>query len=203
MYYVCVWYICDWSSKFVYCVFCGNIFFVGGIKLYSRVEWILYVFQWVMFSDGVANVPLVTTTGRSGYSHERSHVQVQGRILAEQQGDRAYGVSNLHGGVQRVLCGECGKHIADGLFRWHVPGEHGKNVLCGGLAGVLCGFCCIDNTICVSQRNLPRSNRAARLQPMCSKLLAQHCGGHNLLPTWCVYACKRGRRPQRDAESDR
>ena len=91
-------------------MFCGHIFFVGGIKLYSRVEWILYVFQWVMFSDGVADVSLVAAGGCSGYHDKRPHVQVQGRILAEQQGDWADGFRNLQLGVRRLLRLRCWKH---------------------------------------------------------------------------------------------
>jgi len=73
-------------------VFCGNIFFVGGIKLYSRVEWILYVFQWVMFSDGNADVSLDAGARCGGHHDERPHVQVQGGVLSQHEGDRAYGV---------------------------------------------------------------------------------------------------------------
>jgi len=87
-----VWYIFLVGSIFMYCVFCRKIFFVGGIKLYSRVEWILYVFQWVMFSDVLADVSLVTTRGCGGHNHERPHVQVQGGVLSQHEGDRAFGV---------------------------------------------------------------------------------------------------------------
>jgi hypothetical protein len=76
-------------------VFCGNIFFVGGIKLYSRVVWILYVFQWVMFSDVLADVSLVAGGGCRGYHDKRQNVQVQGGVLSLYTGDRPYGVSNL------------------------------------------------------------------------------------------------------------